>query len=950
MTAHISAAADDSQRRHVTIFFSDLSDSTRIAASMEPEDYAELLQKLRALCDQIIPRHGGEIVRIDGDGVLCIFGYPIAHDDAGRRATEAALDLHNAASVLDQSFAPPDVRIRLHTGIHAGIVLVRPGDLVRGRFEMLGDATNVAARLCDHAGADEVVVSEAALGADLPFFAVGPRLDVRLSGRRHGLAAYSVSGREPTANRYAARVRRGIAPFSGRTEQLARLEAMLAECEAGANRVVVLFGPPGIGKTRLASEFLDQASQAGAIPLHGFCEAYLGARPLQPFVQILGALTGSDTDAAELPLMLDVLEPELLRRLDEIGLGGPVILSIDDWQWADDAARRLLDAIRSRTRGRLLILLSARDDDPNLRDIDDADFVQVPPLSADEAVRAIEGLVASPDPFVVDRIRDQAGGSPLFIEELCHASVEDRSGVAKGDRGAWLDMLIQARFARLSPGQAELVKTASVIGRVVPNWLFAAVTGLHSDDVATQNLASEDFLYAGDAPGFFRFKHGITRDAVYRTVGLKHRRELHRRVAEALHQRAQTDGEDTHLAALAYHHGAATNLERAAHYAILAGDKAMAASALDRAQAHYKSAIEALVQLPDLVQRQKQLNRAIHRYGFACVADPSPDQKSVFASAASASEAIANGEGITLANYWRGTVCYGLGEAQESIAFLERASVTIDSLDSQRIAVQLTANLGQSYSAAGNYPMAEQRLDAAIATMKANRTSGMETGLAYALACRGFLLADQGHFLRAQPYYIEADRYLIGIETPLRGSIVTQQAAVSLWQGDHRQALAHAEEGVEIGRKWRSRYYVMMSSALKAYATWQASRDVQAVHDLEKAAAWFMSEASQQRTSLCFGWLAEIMAEQGNVAEVRRNVARALWRARRGDRLGEAMACRAMARIAGCGHGPRSPRSYLALAEQSAQIRRSPRESALNRQCEADLRRAGSAPQIMPSR
>ena len=121
----------------------------------------------------------------------------------------------------------------------------------------------------------------------------------------------------------------------------------------------------------------------------------------------------------------------------------------------------------------------------------------------------------------------------------------------------------------------------------------------------------------------------------------------------------------------------------------------MAASALDRAQAHYRSAIEALLQLPDLVKRQRQLNRAIHRYGFACVADPSPDQKPVFVSAASASEAIANREGTTLANYWHGTICYGLGEAQESIAFLERASVTIDSLDSPRIAVQLTANLGE---------------------------------------------------------------------------------------------------------------------------------------------------------------------------------------------------------------------------------------------------------------
>ena len=157
------------QRRHITILFSDLSDSTRISEIMEPELYADLLQQLRDVYEQVIPRNGGEIIRIDGDGVLCIFGYPVPHEDPGRRAVEAAIDLHRAVASLDLSRAVLRYPIQLHSGIHAGVVLVRGGDIIRGKFEILGDATNIAAHLCESAGAGQILVSEATLGGDISY-------------------------------------------------------------------------------------------------------------------------------------------------------------------------------------------------------------------------------------------------------------------------------------------------------------------------------------------------------------------------------------------------------------------------------------------------------------------------------------------------------------------------------------------------------------------------------------------------------------------------------------------------------------------------------------------------------------------------------------------------------------------------------------------------------------
>ncbi|MEY2927485.1 MAG: hypothetical protein RL367_1962, partial [Pseudomonadota bacterium] len=452
------------QRRHLTIAFSDLSNSTGIAAALEPETYAELLQQLRDIFEQIIPRHGGEVVRIDGDGFLYIFGYPDSYEDAGRRATEAAIDLHIAVRALDQAFAAPGSPIKIHTGIHSGIVLLRQGDLVRGRYEMLGDATNVAARLCDHAGADEIIVSEATLGPDLPFFSTGPRHFVPISGRSLSLPVFAVAGREPVANRFAARVQRGIASFSGRDAELARLESGLEKSRAGQGSVAMIVGPAGIGKTRLAGEFLDRAAANGIAVHRGYCEAYLGALPLQPFLQLVrslikpladeaGAIAGIDPEHAETltrfvstrsdeagaaSFQLDSLLPALLVLLTRTGTESPVILFIDDWQWADDASRSVFETVARAAHCPVFFLLSTRQFDETREHVENVDLLPLSPLAPQEADAAIEGLLTSAEPFLVERIRDQAGGSPLFLEELCHASREGGNASLSGERSAWL--------------------------------------------------------------------------------------------------------------------------------------------------------------------------------------------------------------------------------------------------------------------------------------------------------------------------------------------------------------------------------------------------------------------------------------------------------------------------------------------------------------------------------
>lgn len=160
-TGRPQSAAATGQRRYLTLLFADLSGSTRLGAALEAEHYFAVLAEFGRLAREVISRHGGTVVRMQGDGVLAIFGHPETSEADGRHAVEATLELHEAVRAL--RFEPadgPPLTLTMHSGIHAGLVLVSEGDVERGRFELTGSAPNIAARLSDAARADEILVSE----------------------------------------------------------------------------------------------------------------------------------------------------------------------------------------------------------------------------------------------------------------------------------------------------------------------------------------------------------------------------------------------------------------------------------------------------------------------------------------------------------------------------------------------------------------------------------------------------------------------------------------------------------------------------------------------------------------------------------------------------------------------------------------------------------------------
>lgn len=912
---------DAPQRRHLVILFSDLCESTRFAARLEAEDYSDLLARLRAAYHEIVPRHGGTVAQISGDGMLALFGYPEAREGDGRRAVEAALDLHRAVAGISGGAQdmPP---LRLHSGIHSGLVLLHEGDRCRGRFELLGCATNIASRLCATAGPGEILVSEATLGPERHRFDVTARRRLSLRGADTPVPTLAIAGpaEAPIVER---------APLVGRAAELELLRARLADAAAGTPHFAIVEGPPGVGKTRLAEELLGEARTSGFAVHRGECDATGG--PLHPFLEIarsIAAAAPAEPDGEPLPDGAAALAQLVARA----ARASPILLFLDDWHAADDASREAMALLQTLHELPVMVIATARPDPLVASLAGSVGQIVLAPFTAAETAEAVARLLPAADPFVVSEVAAASGGNALFIEEMCHAMAAGAEQERRQGGTPWLANLIESRFARLPREAAALVRVAAVIGSTVPGWLLEDIAGRVVSDPIVRSLSEVDFLYPGERPGTLRFKHGLTREVIYESIGLHERRALHRRIAGAIQARAAADGADEPVAALAYHYGGADDSELAADYAERAGDQAAAASALDRAQAHYRAALAALDRLPASAEHSFRWSRIAQRFGRAGVFDPSRDQLPIFRRAIDKALQRGDRADFAWAQYWLGYINYGLGEPSTAIRHWEQALETATTLKNAHLEAQIGRALGQGHAAACAYADAMPLLDAAIECELASRRADRPPiGLAYALSVKGFALGDMGRFRESHECFEAAKASIGGAQHEIEVSVLNQNGVVCLWEGRIEDALPLALEGARIAERVHSRYSHAMSRAIVARARWLIHGDERDVDELVAATGLLDLSGRGQFTSLNHGWIAEAMASLGRHEEARRAAARALLRARKRDRLGESTALRAMARIAASGGRLDCAERYLLRADAAAAYRLSPHETALNR-------------------
>jgi class 3 adenylate cyclase/tetratricopeptide (TPR) repeat protein len=954
------------RRRHLTILFSDLSEFTALTGSVEPEYCVEVVDHLKRCADRVITKHGGIVVSFRGDGVMAMFGYPEPRDDDGRRATEAALELHKAIGLIDASEAtrtmlPP---LKLHSGVHCGLVLLIENDPGPGEYALMGEPPNIAARLSDAAASDEILVSAATLSSDRHFFEIRDRGELALHGKSAPVAVIQVLSHARAHTRYQARTERGLTPFVGRARELELLDRHLSRVLAGESLTVGVVAPAGVGKTRLVEQFLGRAYGSNVQVYRGYCESYLAAEPRQPFLQIMRQLGGveENADTADVQAALSQVRAALTSggttpsdaaalALAELFAAAarqkPLILFIDDWQWADDATKQVLAAVRQIEHGSLLIVITTRDPLPAAAaGASELQVLPLTPFREDETLEAVLRLRPDADPFSTKQIQERSGGNPLFIEELCHWSAREPASrsVDRGDSTpAWLSTLIESRVEQLPAQQADIVRAAAVIGAVVPAWLLEQLTGCGDRDPELIELAERDLIFPGEVPGTLRFKHGITRDVVYASVGLREREGLHRRIGELLERRGAEDGLEPLLEPLSYHFRAASDHQRAAHYAELAGDKALAAAAPDRARGQYASALAALDALPPSDDGYARWSSIVHRFGLACVFDPARDQLALFTRASRLAQARTDETGLARAEYWLGFIHYALGDPGDAIEHYERARVhcarALDAagdtghqpqaIEMQALGVQLLATIGQARASAGQPEIALQLLDAALGVKRRHRRSEHPAvGSAYALACKGAVLGHVGRFVEAYTCFDEALESIHAGHSAVEASVLGWCSAVCLWHGRWAEAHECATRAQHLAQRAGSLYVLAQGQAVAAYAGWMLERSPDAFDAIARATSWLERHDKRLGISMNYGWLADVAAVEERDVEVRLYAARALRRARHRDLFGEPMAYRALAVTAGRRRSHAAD-DYLARAMASSVNQGSPREQAV---------------------
>jgi class 3 adenylate cyclase len=580
-----AAAPGTGERRQLTVMFCDVVGSTSLSREHDPELVREVLRSYQATCDEAVRRYEGRIARYIGDGILAYFGHPVAHEDDARRAVKAGLDLLEALRpVTDEVRHRYGIELAVRVAVHTGLVVLADMGSVAtpDRDAIIGDTPNLAARLQDHAPPGTIAISQDTYELVRGWFLVAPLGPLAVKGFSEPVTAYQVV--EETASESRVQAQADLSPFVGRAALLDELYGAWDGVRAGGSAAIVLRGQAGVGKSRLADLLRRRAvADEGGTLLAG-CSSYHEATALFPVRRLLERAAGIDArqdpdralprlwavleaagQASSVPLLADLLDlpptpwspaPELdgARRHDAVlaalvdfvaasAARRPLLLVVDDVQWADASTSELLGRLTGARVPGLLIVLTAREE---VRAVwPSVQVVDVDRLSPDELAELARRLPESRGlaPEDVDRAIERSDGIPFFLEELLRSSaVAHRAADASASSAipAVLRDLLLARFA--APGvDLHVAQLLATIGDEAPAPLAAAVLGcpLPGLERLVGPMVGAGILVQEDGePTTYRFRHHLLAELAYDTQLREARERAHGTVADALRSEA----------------------------------------------------------------------------------------------------------------------------------------------------------------------------------------------------------------------------------------------------------------------------------------------------------------------------------------------------------------------------------------------------------------------------
>jgi len=577
-------------RKLVTALFCDLVGSTSLGETHDPEVLRPILDRYFTEMRAAVERHGGSVQKFIGDAVVAVFGLPVAHEDDALRAVRAAVEMQERMSALGEG-SPIPVAARI--GVNTGEVLV-PGD----DKPLIGDAMNTASRLQASASPGQVLIGGPTFRLVRDAVAAEPVEPLTLKGKAEPVAAFRVLRVHPVAARAET-------PLVGRDRQLTMLREALADAiEARSSVLVTVLAPPGVGKSRLATEFREATGDLATV-LVGQTPSYGDGVTFAPLVELLSQAAGRPGgDAEEVATALrgrvagqpdgeavgdriaqllgvgEALASEAswaIRRLLEVMASErPLVVIIEDLHWAEGPMLDLADAVVERIHGPALFLCLARPELLEQRPTwaagkPRAITTTLPPLSPEDARHVAELLLGSQVPAsVLDRVCETAEGNPLYLEQLT-AMLGDQGLLVDGrwvgshdaevEIPTTLQALLTARLDRLEPTPRLMLERASVEGR---RFRIAALRSLAPDlgpeefEAAIASLERRGLVQPEDeAAGRWRFAHALVLDAAYRGLSKELRADLHERLADWM---TEEDAEQADV-----DESVARQLERALH-------------------------------------------------------------------------------------------------------------------------------------------------------------------------------------------------------------------------------------------------------------------------------------------------------------------------------------------------------------------------------------------------
>jgi class 3 adenylate cyclase/tetratricopeptide (TPR) repeat protein len=662
-------SAMEGERKQVTVLFADLKGNTELIRDLDPEAGQALLDTALQRMMDAVHRFEGTVNDVAGDGIMAMFGAPIAHEDHALRACYAALAMQAAMQrYADEVRRTQGLEVLLRVGLNSGGVLVRTiGNDLYMNYSGVGLTTNLAARMEQLAPPGTIRLTAATLrlveGA-VRVHALGP---IPVKGLAEPVDVFELVGATPVHRRLQAAVARGLTRFVGCDEELVALTQALAQAGRGQGQLVALLGEAGVGKSRLVYECVHSPATQGWRVLESASVSYGRATPYFPVIDLLkryshvedhddtrtirAKVTGQvltldpalqDVIPALLSLLdalpedspflhldpaqrrqrtLDALKRVLLRESQE----QPLLLVFEDLHWIDAETQALLNSlVESLPSARLLLLVNYRPEYQHgwgsktyytqLR------LDPLPPVSADEFLHALLGDDTSLKPLTPLLIT-RTEGNPFFLEESVRTLVE--TGALIGKAGAYrlgqalptiqvpatVQAVLAARIDRLPSEEKRLLQTAAVIGTEVALPLLHAIAELPEEALrrGLGHLQATEFLYETSLfPELaYTFKHALTHEVAYSSLLQERRRTLHARIVTALEVLAG-DRLAEQSERLAYHALRGEVWEKAVPYCHQAGMKAFAYSAPREAVACFEQALGALQHFPDVPDTQGQ--------------------------------------------------------------------------------------------------------------------------------------------------------------------------------------------------------------------------------------------------------------------------------------------------------------------------------------------------------